>query len=50
MSWHGRLNVPPGAPRQARVLVAALGPAMLFAVLTWRICHGRKSSRWKLRR
>src|SRR5260370_28355981 len=30
---HRRLNVPPRAPRQARVLVAALGVATLFAVL-----------------
>jgi parallel beta-helix repeat protein len=30
---HRRLNVPPRSPRQARVLVAALGLAGLFAVL-----------------
>jgi parallel beta-helix repeat protein len=30
---HRRLNVPPRAPRQARVLVAALGLATLFTVL-----------------
>lgn len=32
---HRRLNVPPRAPRQARVLVAALGLATVFAVLTF---------------
>lgn len=35
MSQHRRLNLPPRAPRLAKVLVAALGPATLFAVLTF---------------
>jgi parallel beta-helix repeat protein len=33
--WHRRLNGPPGAPRPARVLVAGLGLATLFAVLAF---------------
>ncbi len=35
LSRHRRLNVPPRALRQAKVLVAALGLATLFAVLTF---------------
>jgi parallel beta-helix repeat protein len=35
MSQHRRLNVPPRAPRQAKILVAALGLATLFAVLVF---------------